>query len=520
MDQEPQSYRRSGPPRGAGSSYSQDTHFCFAAKNGETGLAAAAVDERLDRLAGPLANLKASVRDGRFEHLTILDGEEDIAGAEAALAKLSAGAQTLIFLGTGGSSLGGQTLAQISGWNIPGGADTAQKSRPRTRFYDNLDPVTLGRALANLDLAKTRFVVTSKSGGTAETLTQMAAALAAAEARGLRSQIDQMFLAVSDPLAPGGRNALRSLCAELDIPVLDHPAGIGGRFSALSVVGLLPAIARGLDARAVRRGARLAAHAIIDSKDGTEARHFAPAIGAAIAVALAETRGVRVNVMMPYSDRLQRFGAWYVQLWAESLGKGGKGTTPLACLGPVDQHSQLQLFMDGPAEHYITIIKPQTAGVGPVIPADLAQRAGISFLAGRPVGDLVNAQTNAVAKALAQAGRPVRLIDVDVLDEHAIGALMMHFMLETVLAASLMGVDAFDQPAVELRKAADPRGVGGERVTAGAAAGPLNALPSGRMRAGRRAQDQRSAGCDGRLHSLGKSGDRWPAGWTAPSQGR
>ncbi len=446
MDQAPQTYWRVGPRSDGGPIYRQDIHRCFASG----GLQAAAVEERLQRLDRPMAQLREAVEAGQFEHLSILDREDDIQAAEYALSTLSAGAETLVFLGTGGSSLGGQALAQTSGWNVPGAADAAQKRRPRTRFYDNLDAVTLAGALANLNLTTTRFIVTSKSGGTAETLTQMVAALSAINAAGLDGQVPKLFLAVSDPVAPGGRNALRTLCGELKIPVLDHPAGIGGRFSALSVVGLLPAMARGLDARAVRRGARRAAQGLLEGQ-GT-ARDFAPAIGAAVAVALAETQGVRVNVMMPYADRLQRFGAWYVQLWAESLGKGGKGTTPLACLGPVDQHSQLQLFMDGPREHYITILRPPSAGLGPVIPEALARQAGIAFLAGRPVGDLVAAQSDAVAEALTQAGRAVRIIDVEALDAHSIGALMMHFMLETVLAAALMGVDAFDQPAVELAK--------------------------------------------------------------------
>jgi glucose-6-phosphate isomerase len=156
--------------------------------------------------------------------------------------------------------------------------------------------------------------------------------------------------------------------------------------------------------------------------------------------------------MMPYSDRLGRFSHWFAQLWAESLGKGEQGTAAIACLGPVDQHSQLQLFMDGPREHLISIVRAPSAGQGPRIPAELAATAGLDYLAGRTAGDLVAAQAEAVPAALLRAGRPVRTFDLAGLDERSVGALMMHCMLETILAARLMEIDPFDQPAVELAK--------------------------------------------------------------------
>jgi len=153
--------------------------------------------------------------------------------------------------------------------------------------------------------------------------------------------------------------------------------------------------------------------------------------------------------MLPYSDRLSRFAAWYVQLWGESLGKNGEGTTPVAALGPVDQHSQLQLYLDGTPQHFITVIRENCAGRGPSISPELAEIAGAPYLAGRTAGDLVAAQGRAKPDALIASGRPVRTIDLERLDERGLGALMMHFMLETILAGHLLGVDPFDQPAVE-----------------------------------------------------------------------
>ncbi len=224
---------------------------------------------------------------------------------------------------------------------------------------------------------------------------------------------------------------------------------IGGRFSGLTNVGLLPALARGLDVEALREGA----HSVIEGLlTVTTPKDFAPAVGAAVAVGLAKERGVKVSVMLPYADRLSRFAAWYVQLWGESLGKNGEGTTPVAALGPVDQHSQLQLYLDGAPQHVITVIREACAGTGPQVTADLAKLAHAEYLSGHTTGDLVAAQQKAIPEALIAAKRAVRTIDIERLDERALGALMMHFMLETILAGHLLGVDPFDQPAVELGK--------------------------------------------------------------------
>ncbi|MGD9830236.1 MAG: glucose-6-phosphate isomerase [Hyphomicrobiaceae bacterium] len=427
----------------------QDVGGCLDAAVPGRGLPRTSLERRLALLKPHLADLATAAESGALPLLSIVSERDDVTAAAAALARLSEGGDTLVFFGTGGSSLGGQTLAQLAGWNIPGSASASQLRRPRTRFYDNFDPDTLERALASMDLARARFVVTSKSGTTVETLTQAVAAMAAVRAAGHGAHLDRHFLFVTEPDRPGVRNGLRALAGEFAIPVLDHHTGIGGRYSVLSNVGLLPAMARGLDPLAIRDGARSVVEAMIAARDPAD---VPAAIGAATTVGLAEDCGVHVLVMMPYADRLGRFGHWYVQLWAESLGKGGKGTTPLAALGPLDQHSQLQLFMDGPPEHMLTILRVAPRGRGTIVDADLARRGGLEALAGRPCGDLVAAQGEAIAEALREAGRPVRTIDIPRLDERSMGALLMHFMLETILAARLMGIDPFDQPGVELAK--------------------------------------------------------------------
>ncbi len=429
--------------------YRQSIAGCLSGAIGEHGLGEADLMRWLAKLEPALHALKDDYATGRLPLLKVPEETADLEAAETAFETLIDGAETVVFFGTGGSGLGGQTLAQLGGWNLPGVSCAPRGSRPRTRFYDNLDAVTLSGGLSDLDFAKTRFVVTSKSGGTTETLVQLAATLSAIKAAGQESLIPKLFLGITEPDKPDKANGLRALLASLGVPMLEHHTGIGGRFSCLTNVGLLPAIARGLDARKIRAGARQVVESLLSSPFPAA---FAPAIGAATAVALSKERGIRTLVMMPYADRLGRFSEWYVQLWAESLGKNGEGTSPIPALGPVDQHSQLQLFMDGPREIFVTLVRTACAGEGPVIEGEIARAAGQPFLAGKTIGDVVDAQSHAIAEALGQAGRPVRTFDIDRLDERSMGALLMHFMLETILAGRLLDIDPFDQPAVELAK--------------------------------------------------------------------
>jgi len=433
--------------------YRQSVAGCDATRLGREDLAEI-VDPAME------ARLQETVRDMRVAHkagahpvLGVAALGDDLVLAEAALERLSVDAETIVFFGTGGSSLGGQVLAQVAGWNIPGdrGVSVRPKGsprRPRTRFYDNLDGRTHGRALDQLDLATTRFVVTSKSGNTPETLVQAITALQALIDSGREALIPDLFLCVSEPLIDGVGNGLRQLCAKYGIPCLDHPTDIGGRYAGLSVVGMLPALARGMNGAEIRAGAR----AVVDDMARKDLLNWAPAAGALTIAGLLLNGGINTFVVMPYGDRLGRLAHWYAQLFGESLGKDGLGGTPVAALGPVDQHSQLQLWMDGPREHMVTFVREHHGEDGPRIPAGLAELAGIGYLAGRSAGALVAAQAEAIPEALRRAGRPHRIFDIDELDERAIGGLMMHFMIETILVGALIGVDPYNQPAVETGK--------------------------------------------------------------------
>lgn len=254
------------------------------------------------------------------------------------------------------------------------------------------------------------------------------------------------FVVLTEPARDGKPNALRALADKYGFLTLDHDTGIGGRYSVLTNVGLLPAHLVGLNVEAIREGA---AEVLAPLFAGEPVERIEPAIGAALSMALAREKGASITVMMAYADRLERFLAWHAQLWAESLGKEGMGTTPARALGPVDQHSQLQLYLGGPRDKMFTVFITDTGGQGPLVDAKFASEPAFALLAGRHIGDLVDAEQHATIDTFVRNGRPVRTFRLRDVSEKSMGALMMHFMLETIIAGRILDIDPFDQPAVE-----------------------------------------------------------------------
>jgi glucose-6-phosphate isomerase len=422
--------------------WNQSIESALAKNVGAHGVSDTELSAALARTQGGLDRLRQHYAEGTLPLLRLPARLDDLGAIRAAADKLKAGATDIVMLGTGGSSLGGQTLAQLAGFNVPGVGPL--RAPPRMHFIDNLDPFSFQTMLARLPLPSTRFVSISKSGGTAETLMQTIAALGALRQAGLDPR--NAVLGISEPAKPGKRNGLREMLEKHQVPLLQHDPGVGGRYSALTNVGLLPAAILGLDIGAIRKGA---SNALLPVLDSYEPARVPSAVGSALSVALAESKGKSISVLMAYSDRLERFTHWYVQLWAESLGKNGKGTTPVAALGPVDQHSQVQLFIAGPRDKLFNVVSVGAAGKGPRMDAELAKLCGEPSFAGKTIGDLVAAEGRATGETLAKNGCPVRTFHVDRLDEQSLGELLMHFMLETIIAAHLLGIDAFDQPAVE-----------------------------------------------------------------------
>ncbi len=427
--------------------YIQRIDDCLTPSIGDNGLDLSIFGELLAQADEALRSLKQAHDENTLPLLRWPAREHDINASTPVVARFVSGASDICLLGAGGSSLGAQALAQLSGWRTPGAV--VEDGRPRLHFFDNLDAPSLTLALRTLDLKTTRFLVISKSGSTAETLIQMLSCVAAIESAGLDWNLGQHFLAITEPSVSGQDNVLRRLCGQWSIDILDHDPGVGGRFSVLTNVGMVPASLMGLDAKAIRAGAQ---EVIAPLLDGVSAVDFAPAQGAALSVGLSRANNHTATVMLPYADRLQSFSRWFVQLWAESLGKNGLGTLPVAAIGPSDQHSQLQLFLDGPNDKLINVIMTDCAGTGPRIADKYKTDAQIGYLAGKSVGDLVDCEQRATVATLTKNQRPVRTFHIETVDERSLGALLMHFMLETIIAGKLMNIDPFDQPAVEQGK--------------------------------------------------------------------
>lgn len=363
------------------------------------------------------------------------DEQVDLATMQAAAHLIRAKFDHLLVFGTGGSSLGAQAAIQIARYRPSTGV--------QVHFPDSLDPFEMERLFLSLDPHRTHILGISKSGTTAETLIQLLTAREWLEAHIDSDSLARHFTFITEP----GERHLRTYGETLGSTILDHPTDVGGRFSVLTVVGMLPVMVAGLDVAAFRKGATaIRDAALVDITRSPAAQ------GAALMQTLTEVRGVNMTLIMPYVESFREFTRWHGQLWAESLGKDGKGSTPLRAVGPVDQHSQLQLFLDGPNDKLITLLAHPGYGKGPRVSEAAARQYGLEYMAGRTIGDTVACQARATAATLRSKGRIVRELSVDALDEATLGALFMHYMLETVFTAHLMGVDAFDQPAVEQGK--------------------------------------------------------------------
>lgn len=417
--------------------YTQDIAGCLSGRIGPAGPRDSELGRRVALAAPALAALRQWHKDGSLPLLRLPARDDDLPELEAIAADYRARFADVIVLGTGGSSLGGRTLYRLAdkGFGPPEGTS-------RLHFMDNVDPVTFQALFAAVDFKRTGIIVISKSGGTSETLMQFLTCL------------EPLVLAVGEDgvaahvtaITEKTENPLRKLAKRYGIPIIDHDPKVGGRYAVLSCVGMLPALIAGLDVRALRQGAQSVLDTTLKAKDPMDCP---PAVGAALSLLLADSRGAAQTVLMPYLDQLNDFSFWYRQLWAESLGKDGNGTTPVNALGTVDQHSQLQLYLAGPADKMFTLILGTAAGTGPRIADGVAGSVTPEYLRGRTMGDLLDAEQRATAETLIRNQRPTRLIHIDRLDEGTLGALMMHFMLETIIAAHLLDIDPFDQPAVE-----------------------------------------------------------------------
>ena len=361
--------------------------------------------------------------------------------------------EDLVVLGIGGSGLGAKALRDaLLGpfWNDR--TDEERDHFPRLHVVDNPDPYTMSGLFERVDPARTLYNVVSKSGATAETMAQyllirerVDAVVGAEAARG-------HFLFTTDPTS----GALRRIGEAEDIPMLPVPENVGGRFSVLSPVGLLPAAVCGVDLTALLSGA-----AAMEERCRSGRLSENPAgVLAALLHHADRVQRRPIHVLMPYSDRLRSVALWFQQLWAESLGKartiGGEptatGPTPVAAVGATDQHSFLQLLMEGPSDKVVVFIEVTDHGPDSVIPQRHPEIKELAYLGGHSLGELINTERRATAEALRLEGRPNATFFMPAVEESTLGQLLMLLQVATVYAGALYGVDPLDQPGVELSK--------------------------------------------------------------------
>ncbi|MEE9518923.1 MAG: glucose-6-phosphate isomerase [bacterium] len=361
--------------------------------------------------------------------------------------------ESFVVVGIGGSALGSTMLRTALAHPFYNEDSRLRKGRPRVFVADNVDPALVGGLLDTLDLKKTCFNVITKSGATAET---MATYLIIRDR--LRRRVGRRWpehiIATTDPK----RGYLREAAEAEGYATYPIPPAVGGRFSVLSAVGLLPAAVAGIDITALLSGAGRAERALSAMPPREN-----PAYGFALACYLFDRlRGVRINVLMPYSQPLKDLADWFRQLWAESLGKAvdrrgkpvGVGLTPVRALGATDQHSQLQLYAEGPYDKLVCFVTVEEAGRNLKIPRAAGPLAGLSYLGGESLGGLLNAEARGTEAALAKAARPSMRLTIPRVDPDTVGELILFFEVATACAGALYNINPYDQPGVEASKRA------------------------------------------------------------------
>lgn len=365
----------------------------------------------------------------------------------------------VLLLGIGGSSLGPRSIIEA----------LRPKPARRIHFLDNSDPTKAAHLLDDLDAKRTLVVLVSKSGGTTETMALWFLVKPWLEAH-LEENWRERVVTITDP----ERGALREMTENTGLSSLPIPPNVGGRFSVLSPVGLLPAALAGVDPHRLVSGAQLMADHIVNDREDNLSLWLATAL-----CAQHQELQRHIHVLMPYADGLKAFSEWFVQLWAESLGKidtkgAHVGPTPISAVGATDQHAQVQLFMEGPRDKVVLLLDVEhnphdrTLGQCP---------APFELLSEQSLHQLLRAQCESTAQALEQVHRPSLTLTLGQLDEYHLGGLFLLFEHATAIAASLYDVDAFDQPGVELGKHLTKKRLG-EQSTAQYSALGSDATPS------------------------------------------
>lgn len=421
--------------------------------DGEHGLPRARLSDLAQRFPDILSEVRARRREGEYGFLSLGEQEDTVAAIRRFAEGVGQAYDHVLVLGIGGSALGTKALVNAlrpPAWNELD--DEAREYFPRITILENVDPTTIAAALRRIDPRRVFVNVISKSGGTAETLAQYLVVRAwLDEALGPDAAARHLVF-TTDP----SKGPLREIALRDGIAALEVPPSVGGRFSVLTPVGLLPAALVGIDIAGLVSGAQRA----VERAERDALLQNPAALMAALHWAADAWLGAHVHVLMPYSDRLRECAAWYAQLWAESLGKRvdrrgaaiHAGPTPVAATGATDQHSQVQLYMEGPFDKVVTFVRIEHATEEITIPGRPGLPEELAYLAGHTMGELLLAEQEATSAALARMGRMSVTLSIPSLTAETVGELLMFYQIATGFAGAWYGVNPFDQPGVELGK--------------------------------------------------------------------
>ena len=414
--------------------------------------------EQIDEMQQPAAQAQANVEKNRgTDWLGWMDlpycQNDIVKKIETVAESIRKNFDTFVVLGIGGSALG--PIAVQYALNHQRYNDLPSGKRPGPRFYveDNIDPERMQSLLDVIDLKRTCFNIITKSGATAETMSQyliISELLKKEVGAGWQNHI----IATTDE----EKGNLIKLAKKEGFELFYIPGSVGGRFSELCPVGLLPAAVCGINIRSMLEGA-----AAMDERCKTADVWKNPALLEAVLQYIAmQDMGANIQVVMPYADSLKFMADWFCQLWAESLGKNvtrkgmavNVGQTPTKALGVTDQHSQLQLYTEGPYDKVITLLKVENFRNEYPISHGCEEFADVAFLGGKTLNQLIEAERQGTEYALYRAGRMSQTIILPEVNAYTLGQLMYFFQMTTAYAGELLDIDAFNQPGVEESKIA------------------------------------------------------------------
>ena len=437
------------PKWAAAQAISLDINNCMTEFVGDQGLSASDLEGLAPRLAETHTELAEARRSGRMAFLNLPYQAEMLAAVRRVSKPLLEWCWDFVVLGIGGSALGARALHQALCHPQYNRFNMARRHhRPALWVLDNIDPDNFHGMLDGLELRRTAFNVISKSGSTAETLAQFLFAYNLLKGRFGEAKARERFVVTTDP----EKGNLRRLVAQEGFPSLSVPPLVGGRYSVLTPVGLLPAAMVGIDLEELLAGARF-----MDQRLQSPEYQHNPAYCLAALYYLFALKARNILVIMPYASALTGMADWFCQLWAESLGKKqdlqGRevltGTTPVKAVGATDQHSQLQLYMEGPQDKLITFLEVGNFQHKLEVPDIFPDIEGLHYLGGHSLNELLSAEQKATAFNLAKADRPNLTLRLPEINAFTIGQLIFLLEVVTVAAGSLLRINPLDQPGVE-----------------------------------------------------------------------